>query len=212
MSKEDPRNIFQKILKTRNDEIEAERISREKVLSQQEMEKVRLYTRFDQEIEHALLKAEEELLSQDPISSIVSVLEAAADSIDDTNSNKLYRVRFFKVDGLGSHPLNDTWIDKHHDEKALFVKEIEGGKSITSVIDSVYLQYGTSNPGSAFLHATINGIKNQLLNGELHWQIGEETGDIKLKRFDIQAFANLLATKVSLKQYYLPPMEPWSIN
>lgn len=218
MGVEDPKKIFHSILNTRKKEVEEEIAKDSRIKAENERTVARLAAKYDSEINPALIKEEKKILAQEPISSILSILDSAADTIVSMDGKgrkiKLPREIHFIVDFLGSHPIHEhPVVPRVNDElKATFVRKIEARKSITGVVDSFFAVYGWSYSGTPRLSAHITGIKKQIADGKLEWEIGTATGKIKLDSFDRHAFADLVATKVAKGNYYTAPDPSWSFN
>jgi hypothetical protein len=216
MGKEDSRNLFRTLLSRRTNELEV--VKREQ-LNRHLDNRAKISTlvaKFDREVEPALRKVEEAFLEQEPFSSIVGILEEAAGSIEAKSNIKLYRQKHFNIEVLGIHPITDYDWDVHRDEriraKVFFTEAIEKGLPINNVITEMYLQFGSSESGHAFLFAAFKGVQKGPKNREVDIQVGGKTSNFKLDKFDISNFANILATKISQGDYFTPPLEPWSIN
>ena len=187
-----------------------------------------LSRKFEKQIEKSLVEAEQRFLEREPIVSVIGVIEEASKFIEERERiepGSIYKTAVFEIDILGLH---GPGCYPEYEREGRFVKAIEGGKDIDTLINGfrIFLNEKDTKPHYHMkirtdkrLGFTVAMSKNMMTSkfSEICWEIGPDDGILDLQKSDIGSFAKLVAERVVAGRY-----EPrssgtdmgdgWSIN
>lgn len=201
MAKEDLRNLFEGLLQRHTDEGLSRAMQRVKQVGyggwRADMER-----RFQEQIEPALLKVEEEILQTEPIASIEEVVIDSARAIEDKSRVRFSSHMFFDVKLYGRHPGAAP-----HAKMLEFVESIFNGYPLSKVVDGFYMTY-ESIPNRSYgmrdrvlLNAWVIGLQDPGTRGSIGVRIGDKITNFAYKDFNVMGFADYLATEISQGAY-----------